>query len=146
MARAYSLLSSRNRLIPRIEVEGRKRVWEKTDPDDPYLNGSVKVVYEPFTAVECTIQPMRGKAIRDQNNQLMVGGEEDYDSYTVYSETLMFRAREGTQDLSDQLLLPDSGGTKTWFTVMKADMYPSSGVPRYRYYLIAIPVGTEGGM
>lgn len=146
MARGYRLLSGRNRLIPRIEVEGRHRTWQKTDPDDPYVNGSVEVVYEPFTAVECTVQPMRGKAIRDQNNQLMIGGEEDYDSYTVYSETLMFRAREGTKDLSDQLLLPDSGGGKTWFTVMKADMFPSSGVNRYRYYMIAIPVGTEGGM
>lgn len=146
MARGYRLLSGRNRLIPRIEVEGRHRAWQKTDPDDPYVNGSVEVVYEPFTAVECTVQPMRGKAIRDQNNQLMIGGEEDYDSYTVYSETLMFRAREGTKELSDQLLLPDSGGGKTWFTVMKADMFPSSGVNRYRYYMIAIPVGTEGGM
>lgn len=146
MARAYSLLSSRNRLIPRIEVQGRHRTWSKTDPTSPFINAGREVTYEPFTAVECTIQPMRGKAIRDQNNQLMIGGEEDYDSYTVYSETLLFRAREGTEDLSDQLLLPDSGGGQTWFTVMKADMYPSSGVPRYRYYLIAIPVGTEGGL
>ena len=146
MKRAYSLLSNRNRLIPRIEVEGRSRTWKKSDPDDPFVNGGVDVEYTPFTAVECTIQPMRGKAIRDQNNQLMIGGEEDYDSYTVYSETLMFRAREGTDDLSDQLLLPDSGGGKTWFTVMKADQFPSSGVSRYRYYLIAVPVGTQGGM
>lgn len=146
MARGYRLLSGRNRLIPRVEVEGRHRSWQKTDPTDPFVNGSVSVVYEPFVAVECTIQPMRGKAIRDQNNQLMIGGEEDYDSYTVYSETLLSRAREGTSELSDQLLLPDSGGGKTWFTVMKVDMFPSSGVNRYRYYLIAIPVGTEGGL
>jgi hypothetical protein len=146
MKRAYSLLSNRNRLIPRIEVEGRRRTWSKSDPDDPFVNGGVDVEYTPFTAVECTIQPMRGKAIRDQNNQLMIGGEEDYDSYTVYSETLMYRAREGTDDLADQLLLPDSGGGKTWFTVMKADQFPSSGVSRYRYYLIAVPVGTQGGM
>lgn len=146
MARGYRLLTSRNRLIPRIEVQGRHREWRKTDPDSPFLNGGREVVYEPFTAVECTIQPMRGKAIRDQNNQLMIGGEEDYDSYTVYSETLLFRAREGTDQLSDQLLLPDSGGSDTWFTVMKADRYVSSGAPRYRYYLIAIPVGTEGGL
>lgn len=146
MPRAYSLLSSRNKLIPRIEVQCRKREWVKTDPDSPFLNSGREVVYTPFTAVECTIQPMRGKAIRDQNNQLMIGGEEDYDSYTVYSETLLFRAREGTEHLSDQMLLPDSGGGQTWFTVMKADMYPSSGVPRYRYYLIAVPVGTEGGL
>lgn len=146
MARGYRLLSSRNRLIPRIEVEGRHRTWRKTNPDSAFINSGREVAYEPFTAVECTIQPMRGKAIRDQNNQLMIGGEEDYDSYTVYSETRLFRAREGTEDLSDQLLLPDSGGDMNWFTVMKADTFVSSGVPRYRYYLIAIPVGIEGGM
>lgn len=146
MARAYTLLSSRNRLIPRIEVEGRHRSYVKTDPDSPFENGSIDIQYESFTAVECVIQPMRGKAQRDQNNQLEISGEVDYDSYTVYSETVLFRAREGTDDLSDQLLLPDSSGGETWFTVMKADRYPSSGVQRYRYYLIAIPVGTEGGL
>lgn len=146
MARGYRLLSGRNRLIPRIEVEGRHREWSKGDPDSPFLNAGRVVEYTPFTAVECTVQPMRGKAIRDQNNQLMIGGEEDYDSYTVYSETRMLRAREGTEDLSDQLLLPDSGGDNNWFTVMKADTFVSSGVPRYRYYLIAIPVKTEGGL
>lgn len=146
MARGYRLLSSRNRLIPRIEVEGRHRIWRKTDPDSPFINKGVEIEYTPFTAVECSIQPIRGKAIRDQNNQLMIGGEEDYDSYTVYSETLLFRAREGTDSLSDQLLLPDSGGDDAWFTVMKADRFVSSGVPRYRYYLIAVPVGTEGGL
>lgn len=146
MARGYRLLSSRNRLIPRVEVQARHRSWVKTDPDSPFLNAGREVVYEPFLAVECTIQPMRGKAVRDQNNQLMIGGEEDYDSYTVYSETLLRRAREGTEDLADQLLLPDSGGGETWFTVMKADQFVSSGVSRYRYYLIAMPVGTEGGL
>jgi len=146
MARGYRLLSSRNKLIPRIPVQGRKREWKKTDPENPYENGSVAVEYTPFVAEECSIQPIRGKAIRDQNNQLMVGGEEDYDSYTVYSETKLFRAREGTEDLSDQLLLPTSGGEDAWFTVMKADTFVSSGVNRYRYYLIAVPVGTEGGL
>ena len=125
---------------------GRHRAFKETDPDNPFENGSIEIEYSDFVAVECTIQPMRGKALRDQNNQLTIGGEEDYDSYTVYSETILFRAREGTDDLSDQLLLPDSVGGQTWFTVMKADRFPSSGVARYRYYLIAIPVGTEGGL
>lgn len=146
MARRYSLLSSRNRLIPRIEVKGRRRVAVKTDPDDPFLNGSLEMQYEEFTAVECSIQPMRGKAARDQNNQLQVEGETDYDSYTVYSETVLRRAQEGTDQYSDQLLLPNSIGEDTWFTVMKVDRYVSSGTNRFRYYLIAIPVGTEGGL
>ncbi|QYC52522.1 hypothetical protein [Salmonella phage SSBI34] len=146
MARKYLLLSNRNRLIPRIEVTCRRRSAVKTDPDNPFENGSLMMQYEEFIAVECTVQPMRGKAARDQNNQLQVEGEVDYDSYTVYSETILHRAREGTNDYSDQMLLPDSVGENTWFTVMKADRFVSSGVPRYRYYLIAVPEGTEGGM
>jgi len=146
MARGYRLLTSRNRLIPRIEVEGRHREWRKTDPTSPYENAGKEMFYEPFVAVECSVQPMRGKALRDQNNQLLPGGEEDYDSYTVYSETLLRRAKEGTDQLADQLLLPGSGGENVWFTVMKIDIYVSSGAPRYRYYLIAVPEGTEGGL
>lgn len=146
MARGYSLLTQRNRLIPRVEVPGRHRTLLKEDLDDPFENGGLQTQYEDFTAVECVIQPMRGKAERDQNNQLVPEGEKDYDSYTVYSETFLYRAREESTDLSDQLLLKDSRGDLTWFTVMKADVFQSSGTQRYRYHLIAIPAGTEGGL
>lgn len=146
MARAYRLLSNRNRLIPRIEVQCRHRTYVKTDLDSPFENAGKEVDYAEFIAVECSIQPMRGKAARDQNNQLELSAEQDYDSYTVYSETFLFRAREGTHELSDQLLLPDTGGGQSWFTVMKSDVFVSSGVKRYKYYVIAVPVGTEGGM
>lgn len=146
MSRGYLLLSKRNQLIPRIEVVGRRRTYKKVDADDPFDNGGVEIEYTPITAVECVIQPIRGKALRDQNNQLTIAGEEDYDSYTVYSETFLLRAREGTDKLSDQLWLPNSVGEYSWFTVMKADPYPSAGNQRYRYYLIAVPVGTEGGL
>lgn len=146
MSRGYLLLSRRNQLIPRVEVEGRRRSYKKVDLDDPFDNGGLEIEYTPFTAVECVIQPIRGKALRDQNNQLTTAGEEDYDSYTVYSETVLYRAQEGTDKLSDQLCLPNSVGENSWFTVMKADRYPSAGNMRYRYYLIAVPVGTEGGL
>lgn len=146
MARKYLLLSNRNRLIPRTEQLCRHRSYAKTDPDSPFENVGRAIITEEFTAVECSVQPMRGKAARDQNNQLEVSGEVDYDSYTVYSETKLMRAREGTNGLSDQMLLPDTGGDMTWFTVMKIDMYVTSGVPRYKYYLIAVPDGTEGGL
>lgn len=142
---SYKLIG-RNRLIPRVTCVGRHREWQKTDPTNPFVNGSMIVLYEPFEAIECVIQPMRGKAARDQNNQLFEDGEKDYDSYTVYSTTRLLTAKEGTMDLADQLELPDSRGGNTWFTVMKCDAYPSSGVPRFRHYLIAIPEGTQGGL
>lgn len=146
MAREYRLLSGRNRLIPRQEVTCRHRNYIKADPDSPFENGNREVVFEEFIAVECTVQPMRGKAARDQNNQLELSGERDYDSYTIYSETFLIRAREGTDKLSDQVLLPDTGGGHSWFTVMKTDIFVTSGVPRYKYYVVAVPVGTEGGL
>lgn len=141
----YRLIGN-NKLIPRVTVEGRHRSWAKTDPDNPFENGSMEVTTTPFQAIECVVQPMRGKAARDQTNQLVEEGEKDYDSYTVYTTTRLLRAREGHNELADQLMLIDSRGEMTWFTVMKVDPYPSSGVQRFRVYLIAIPEGTEGGM
>lgn len=146
MARGYRLLTNRNRLIPRIEVLCRSRDWVKGSSTSIYKNAKREVQFTEFTAVECSVQPVRGKALRDQNNQLMVEGEQDYDSYTVYSETLLHRAKEGTDGLSDQMYLPDTGGGHTWFTVMKIDIFVSSGVSRYKYYVVAVPVGTDGGM
>jgi len=140
------VLIGKNRLIPRVTCQGRHRAWSKTDPTDIFVNGSRTVAFEDFDALECVVQPMRGKAARDQNNQLAEEGERDYDSYTVYTSTRLLSAREGTDKLSDQLLLTDSYGELTWFTVMKVDAYPSSGVSRFRCYLIAVPEGTEGGM
>ena len=140
------VLIGKNRLIPRVTCQGRHRLWSKADQDDVFVNGSRTVAFDEFEALECVVQPMRGKAARDQNNQLGEEGERDYDSYTVYTSTRLLRAREGTDKLSDQLLLKDSYGEDTWFTVMKVDPYPSSGVNRFRCYLIAVPDGTEGGM
>lgn len=141
----YKLIG-KNKLIPRVTIEGRHREWAKVDPTNPYVNGGVEIVYTDFDAVDCVIQPMRGKAARDQTNKLMEEGSRDYDSYTVYTSTLIFSAREGHPEMADQLLLKDSRGEMTWFTAMKVDPYPSSGVDRFRVYLIAVPVGTEGGM
>lgn len=139
-------LIGKNRLIPRISCTGRHRVWQKTDLDNPFENGSLSVAYTDFTAIECVIQPITGKALRDQNEKLLDEGGNEYDSYTVYTTTRLLRAREGTNDLADQLLLPDSRGEDTWFTTIKCDPHPSSGVQRYKVYLIAIPEGTEGGI
>lgn len=146
MAYAGYRLIGKNRLIPRVPCQGRRRTWAKTDPDNPFVNGAVAISYEPFTAIECVIQPITGKAIRDQNEKLMDEGGNEYDSYTVYTTTRLLRAREGTDELADQLLLTDSRGDSTWFTVIKCDPHPSSGVERYKVYLIAIPEGTEGGI
>lgn len=141
----YRLIGN-NLLIPRISCEGRHRLAVKQDPDDPFVNGSLVVQFTPFTAEKCVIQPIDGKATRDQNNQLVQEGEKDYDSYHVYTSTRLLRANEGTNQLADQLLLKDSRGDMTWFTVMKCDAHGSTGVERYKVYLIAIPQGTEGGI
>ena len=141
----YRLIGN-NTLIPRIPCEARHREWVKVDQDDPFENGGLVVNTTLFTAEKCVVQPMRGKAARDQNGQLVEEGEKNYDSYTVYTSTRLLTAREGTSDLADQVLLMDSRGNMTWFTVMKCDAFPSSGVARFRVYLIAIPEFTEGGI
>lgn len=145
MARGYRLMG-RNQLIPWSTEQGRHRSFQKEDADNPFENGGVDVVFEPFEAIECVVQPMRGKAARDQNNQLVEEGEKDYDSYTVYTSTLLLRAEEATNNLADQLLLKNSRGQMEWFTVMKVDIFSTSGIERYRCYLIAVPDGTEGGL
>lgn len=145
MARGYRLMG-RNKLIPWSVEQGRHRSFEKKDLDDPFENGGGEVQYEPFEALECVVQPMRGKAARDQNNQLVQEGEKDYDSYTVYTSTWLKRADEATNQLADQLLLTNSRGEKVWFTVMKVDVFVTSGVSRFRCYLIAVPEGTSGGL
>lgn len=146
MARPSYRLIGNNLLIPRVECEGRHREAVKVELEDPFENGGIQVVVTPFVAEKCVIQPMNGKATRDQNNQLVQEGEKDYDSYHVYTSTRLLRADEGTNKLADQLLLKDSCGEMTWFTVMKCDPYNSSGVERFRVYLIAIPNGTQGGI
>jgi hypothetical protein len=145
MARGYRLMG-RNKLIPWSPQEGRHRSFEKVDQDDPFENGGLTMIYEPFVAQECVVQPMRGKAARDQNNQLVQEGEKDYDSYTVYTSTWLKRADEATNKLADQLLLKNSRGEMVWFTVMKVDVFVTSGVSRFRCYLIAVPEGTDGGL
>lgn len=145
MARGYRLMG-RNQLIPWSTQQGRHREYQKVDNDNPFENGGVNVVYTPFDAIECVVQPMRGKAARDQNNQLVQEGEKDYDSYTVYTSTLLLRAEEATNNLADQLLLKNTRGEMVWFTVMKTDIFSTSGIDRFRCYLIAVPEGTEGGL
>lgn len=141
----YKLIG-RNRLIPRPTHKGRRRVITKTDPNSPFSNKGTTTTYEEFDVLECVVQPMTGKAARDYTAQLMQEGGKQYDSFTVYSTTPLRGPKEGTGQLADQILLPNSIGESTWFTVIKSDIYSSSGVQRYRAFVVSVPEGTQGGI
>jgi len=144
MAVGYRLIG-KNRLIPRPTYQGRRREYTKTD-DSPFENVGVEMAYEPFDVLECVVQPMSGRAARDYTSQLMLEGGKQYDAFTVYSSVPLKGPKEGTLTLSDQILLPTSNGEMDWFTVIKSDPYPSSGVARFRAFVVAVPAGTEGGL
>ncbi|QGZ16298.1 hypothetical protein Hena1_01480 [Erwinia phage Hena1] len=145
MAVGYKLIG-KNRLIPRPTYPGRHREYAKVDQDNPFENGGVEMTYVPFDVIECVVQPMTGKAARDYTAQLMLEGGKQYDSFTVYSSIPLRGPVEGSTELSDQIFLPASNGVPTWFTVIKSDPYPSSGVARFRSFVVAVPAGTDGGI
>lgn len=139
-------LIGRNRLIPRPTYQGRHRVISKTNPDSPFINVGTSTTYELFDVLECVVQPMTGKAARDYTAQLMQEGGKQYDSFTVYSTTPLRGPEEGSDELADQIQLPNSRGKLTWFTVIKSDVYSSSGVQRFRAFVVSVPEGTQGGI
>ena len=145
MAVGYKLIG-KNKLIPRPTYQGRHREYIKVDDDNPFENGGIEMTYTPFGVIECVVQPMTGKAARDYTAQLMLEGGKQYDSFTVYSSIPLQGPVEGTTDLADQIYLPTSTGGMTWFTVIKSDPYPSSGVARFRSFVVAVPAGTDGGI
>lgn len=141
----YKLIG-KNRLIPRKTFQGRHRQFSKPGPDSPFENKDIEVVHTSFDVLDCVVQPIAGKASKDLSDQLTSEGGREYDSYTVYSSTPLMGLVEGTSLLSDQILLPDTRGGMSWFTVIKTDPHPTSGVSRYKAYVVAVPEGEEGGI
>lgn len=145
MAQGYRLIG-RNKLIPRPTFTGRHREYEKVDQDNPYENQGVQILYEEFDVLECVVQPLTGKAARDYTSQLMQEGGKQYDSFTVYSSVMLRGPVEGSNELADQILLQNSRGEMVWFTVIKSDPYQTTGVARFRAYVVSVPEGTNGGI
>lgn len=145
MTPGYRLIG-RNKLIPRKTFIGRHRTFSQPDPDNPFENQEITIQYEEFDVLECVVQPLTGKAARDYTSQLTEAGGRQYDSFTVYSSTLLKGPVEGSFLLADQIQLMNSRGEMEWFTVIKSDPYQTTGVSRYRAYVISTPAGTEGGL
>ena len=143
MAAGYRLIG-RNRLIPRPTFKGRHREYVK-DPNSIFEN-SGDLQYIEFDVLECVVQPLSGRAAKDYTAKLMQEGGKQYDSFTVYSSTPLRGPREGSTQMADQIFLKDSTGDERWFTVIKSDIYQSTGVSRYRAFVVSTPPGTEGGI
>lgn len=139
-------LIGRNKLIPRPTFVGRHREYSKVDMDNPYENQGVEIEYEEFDVLECVVQPLTGKAARDYTSQLMQEGGRQYDSFTVYSSVMLRGPVEGSNELADQIKLMNSRGEMVWFTVIKSDAYQTTGVARFRAYVVSVPEGTNGGI
>ncbi|AKJ74520.1 hypothetical protein SP19_29 [Salmonella phage 19] len=139
-------LIGRNRLIPRPTFTGRHRQYAKVDTSTPYENQGVEIEYEEFDVLECVVQPLTGKAARDYTSQLMQEGGRQYDSFTVYSSVMLRGPVEGSNELADQIKLMNSRGEMVWFTVIKSDAYQTTGVARFRAYVVSVPEGTNGGI
>lgn len=138
-------LIGRNRFIPRKTFKGRHREYHKNDPDNPFVNDSRTIVYTEFDVTDCVVQPLTGKTARDYTGHIVPEGSSQYDSFTVYSSVPLLGAKEGTDDLSDQIELLNSRGQVEWFTVIKSDLYQTTGVTRYRSYVISEPHDSENG-
>ncbi|ADP02458.1 conserved hypothetical protein [Salmonella phage PVPSE1] len=139
-------LIGKNRLIPRPTFTGRHRQYSKVDASNPYENQGVEIEYEEFDVLECVVQPLTGKAARDYTSQLMQEGGRQYDSFTVYSSVMLKGPVEGSNELADQIKLMNSRGEMVWFTVIKSDAYQTTGVARFRAYVVSVPEGTNGGI
>lgn len=135
---AYQLIGN-NTLIPRKTFTGRHRTVVKNDPDSPFINTTVDIEHEEFDVLECVIQPVSGRAVRDYNLQSLPEGYRDYDSFYVYSSTLLYAGKEGTDELSDQILIPNQRGVQKWYTVIKSDEHKTTNVERYKAFVVLMP-------
>ena len=142
MAVGYRLLG-KNKLIPRKTFKGRHRTFKHTD-NSPFANKGVELEIEEFDVLECVMQPLTGRAAKDYSSQINPEGGRQYEAYTVYSSVRLRNPDEGEYQLADQIRLPNLHGELTWFTVLKCDQYHTSGVERYRSYVVEEPTNNEG--
>lgn len=135
----YKLIG-KNRLIPRVDIQGRRRVYVKSESSDSnFDNEDLEISILDFIIQDCSVQPTTGRSVRDYTMKLQMEGMLDHDSYMVYSGTMLQDSKQGTGILPDQILLSDNNGVERWFTVLKSDKYITSGVERYQSFVVAAP-------
>ncbi|EFM7019275.1 hypothetical protein BAU67_001842 [Escherichia coli] len=137
MAAGYRLIG-KNRLIPRKTMKGRHRFYRRVG-ESPFENEGLELCFEEFDVLECVVQPLTGRAAKDYSTQINPEGDREYEAYTVYSSTPLFNPDEGTYDMADQIQLPSIRGKLKWFTLLKCDQYTTSGVSRFRSYVVEEP-------
>lgn len=135
----YKLIG-KNTLIPRKDIQGRKRSYSKSPTSTSvFANTDQEIIELDFIVKDCSVQPTTGRSLRDYTMKLQNEGLRDHDSYIVYSGVMLQDSKEGTGILPDQLFLPDANGIDVWFTVLKTDRYVTSGVERFQSFVVAIP-------
>lgn len=130
----YSLLGNFKNL-PQVSLNGRSRVSQK-DPDSPFENVGNTITYTPKPLLNCSVQPLTGKALKDYENLIGPEGFKNVEAYYIYTSTKLVVGVEGTGILSDQVELESVTGLNLWFTVLRAFVHNYTGVQRYKYLVI----------
>lgn len=140
---SYKLIG-KNKLIPQKTLTGRHVSSVKKDiiigdMSSPFTNKETEYVFEEFEVLECSVQPIMGKAYRDYALTLLPEGFKDYESYYVFSTTPLLDAQEGTNNLPDQIKLKNNRFQEEWFTVIKTDRFSTTDIERYQCFVISAP-------
>ena len=122
-------------LLDKQSITARTKVFVK-DPLSNFENvGTYQ--YTTFTVENASVQPTT-----DKNLLLLGEGIRDYESYTIYTTSVLKPSEETTNDLADQVQLDGLFGVG-WFTVVKSKKYgvTSSG-PQYEVIVVKYPNNT----
>lgn len=120
------MIKRRNGAIPRKTLQARR----KQDVSDEFERPLTPIV-TPFEAKNCTIQPYVGDTF-----QLAPDGFQGKDVFTVFTETLLTRGKEGSLIKPDELLI-----NNVWFRVVKVKPWQVGLIPHYECIVVELDEG-----
>ena len=120
------MIKRRNGAIPRKTLQAR----HKQDVLDEFERPLTPTV-TPFSAKNCTVQPYVGDTF-----QLAPDGFQGKDVFTVFTETLLTRGKEGSLIKPDELLI-----NNVWFRVVKVKPWQVGLIPHYECIVVELDEG-----
>lgn len=131
-------LIGKNQLLPQVTLDARTRTTTK-DVNSPFENDNNTITFTDKTINECSVQPLTGDDLKKFESQLSEAGLKSYESYYLWTSDKLVVGIDGTDILSDQVLIDSVTGLQLWFTVLRALSFPYTGVTRYQYLIILEP-------
>ena len=122
-----SFKRTKRRALRRQDLQAQSNVLTMDSRNNP--TGSTS---EPFTLVNCTIQPASGDEL-----QTLDEGLRDAELFTIFTDTPVRTAVRGTANQPDEVYLdnpytPSAG----WFTVIKSKVWQNSVIPHYKILVV----------